>query len=103
MSEIIVGAGDSVSRLLQVHAKEFDLKRQWTGNGRVDSRDIVLELVNTHALKDCIWKGVIELYGMPELKELPESVQAKLMSIILSARACAELLAKVPKTDAPPK
>lgn len=94
MSEVQIGAGDSVSRLLQVHAKELGVKRVWNGDGRVDSRNLVLELHNTRVLKDNLWAGLQELYAMPELKDLPENVQAKLMSIILKARACAELETK---------
>lgn len=94
MSEVQIGPGDSLSLLLQVHAKEIGVKRVWNGDGRIDSRNLVLELHNTRVLKDNLWTGLQELYAMPELKDLPENVQAKLMSIILKARACAELETK---------
>ncbi len=104
MGEIQIGPGDSVSRLLQTHAKEIGMKRVWDGNGRIDTRNVIIELHNMRALKDEIWKGVQELYAMPELKDLPESVQAKMMSIILNARSCAELSIKTfdqPESKAP--
>lgn len=95
MAEILIGAGDCVSKLLQVLARELGLKRVWSGEGRKDARDILVELHNTMTMKHQLWIGLAELYAMPELKELPENVQAKLMSIILASRANAELATKV--------
>lgn len=94
MSEVQIGPGDSLSRLLQVHAREFGVKRVWSGDGRTDARVLLMDFANISNVKECLWKGLQELYSMPELKELPESVQAKLMSVILFARACSELDAK---------
>jgi hypothetical protein len=94
MSEVQIGGGDSVSRLLQVHAKEIGVKKVWSGDGRKDSRDVIVDLYNMTKLKDALWKGLQELYAMPEMKELPEIIQVKLMAVILNARACAELETK---------
>lgn len=96
MGEILIGAGDSVSRLLQTHAREAGLKRVWIGNGRIDSRNLVFELRNVTNQRDNLWRGLQELYSMSELKELPENVQAKLMAVILNSRACTELEVKEP-------
>lgn len=94
MGEILISEGDSVSKLLQVLAKEMGVKRIWTGDGRQDARAVMADFHNVTQLKDELWKGIRELYEMPELRELPERVQAKLMSIILARRANAELKAK---------
>ncbi len=94
MAELKIGGGDSTSRLLQTHANSIGLKRVWCGDGRVDSLNLVVELYNAQLMRDYLWKGLQELYSMPELRELPEAVQAKMMSIILHQRSCAELEAK---------
>lgn len=94
MSEIQIGPGDAVSRLLQVYAKEFGLKRVWSGIGHVDARALIADNVNLKMMKECIYDGVKDLYAMPELTTLPEAVQAKMMAIILNARACVELQLK---------
>lgn len=95
MAEIVLGNGDSVSRLLQVIAKDVGLVgMRWGGTGGADVRLVMVELYNTRLVRDSLWSGLHELCQMPELKELPESVQAKIMAIILTARANAELRIK---------
>jgi hypothetical protein len=91
MTEIQIGPGDSVSRLLQLYAKEIGLKRVWAGNAQADCRGVVVDLYNAKLLKDALWSGLQELYAMPQLKDLPEPVQVKMMAVVLSAKAIAEL------------
>lgn len=91
MGEVIIGSGDSVSRLLQLFAKEVGLKRVWDGHAQVDCRSVIVDLYNAQKLKTVLWTGLQELFAMPELKELPENVQVKMMAVVLSARAVAEL------------
>lgn len=83
--------GDSVSQLLQVQASMAGLKRSWTGKGAEDARRVMADLANAQRLKEVLWKGLGELFDMPELKTFPERVQAQMMSIILNAKANAEL------------
>ena len=94
MGEVQIGPGDAVSRLLQLYAKELGLKRVWAGNAQADCRSVIVDLYNTQTLKAALWTGLQELYAMPELKELPEAVQVKMMAVILSAKAVAELETK---------
>lgn len=95
MTELIIGAGDTVSRLLQTIAKDVGLKDvRWSGKGDADIRAIMVELYNTRLARDTLWVGLKDLYDMPELKTLPESLQAKLASIILLTRANFELKLK---------
>jgi hypothetical protein len=100
VAEITIGPGDSVSRLLQVIAKDVGLTgRRWHGKGMEDARAILVELYNAQLLKDALWTGLQELCQMSELKELPEAVQAKIVAIILTARAKFEIKMK---SDGPP-
>lgn len=94
MSEVQIGPGDAVSKLLQVYAKELGLKRIWAGNAQTDCRSVIVDLHNALLLKTALWTGLQELYAMPELKDLPEPVQVKMMAVILSAKAVAELATK---------
>jgi hypothetical protein len=92
MAEIFIGPGDSISRLLQVVAKESGVQgMRWTGKGREDMKAAMLELYHARLMKDALWVGLQELCNMPELKELPESVQAQIAAIVLTARAKFEL------------
>jgi hypothetical protein len=103
MAEVQIGPGDSLSKMLQVFGKEAGLKRIWTGDGRKDARDLVFELHNAQITRDQLWNGIKDLYSLPELKELPERVQAALMAIILHRRALSEMdtksLAEQPKAQ----
>lgn len=96
MSEVQIGPGDAVSRLLQAQAKDLDIKRVWTGRAIEDVRRVLVDLYNAQLLKTAAWNAIQELYAMPELKDLPEPVQVKLMSVILATKAVAELQTKTP-------
>jgi hypothetical protein len=92
MTEVTVGNGDSVSKLIQLAAKEVGIKDlRYTGKGQDDTKMICVELFNSRLLKDSLWTGMTELCQMPEMKELPERIQAKMMAIILTARGKFEL------------
>lgn len=95
MAELAIGVGDSVSRLLQVVAKDVGITGiKWHGRGKEDVRAVMLELFNSLTVKDVLWEGVKELMGMPELTSMPEPLQAKIAAIILTARAKIELQLK---------
>lgn len=95
MTEVTVGAGDSVSKLLQVIAKDVGIKNlRFVGKGQDDAKAILVDLFNSRLVKDSLWQGMTELCQMPEMKELPEAIQAKMMAIILTARAKIELGSK---------
>jgi hypothetical protein len=91
MSEIIIGPGDAVSRLVQLHAQRFGVRMTWVGKGPEDIDLLCAGYSNKMLLNECLWNGLRELMAMAELKELPEPVQAKIMSIILKAQAVFEL------------
>jgi hypothetical protein len=83
--------GDALSRLIQLQAGRHDIRLAWVGNGTAD----LLALVNAHAVQarmaKHLWTGIRELMHMTELKELPEMVQAQIMSIVLKAQALTEI------------
>ena len=83
--------GDALSRLIQLQAGRHDIRQTWSGNGVTD----LIALCNAHAVKarlsKHLWTGMRELMQMPELKTLPEAIQAQIMSIVLSAQALVEL------------
>jgi len=83
--------GDAVSRLLQLHAHRNGVRLKWTGRGAEDIALVCVDNFNKTTLSQCLWNGMKELMAMPELKELPESVQAKIYSIVLKAQANFEL------------
>jgi hypothetical protein len=91
MSELIVGGGDAVSRLIQLHATRADVRLKWTRNGPQDLDLLLTDYSNKTILNQCLWNGMKELMAMSELKELPEAVQAKIFSIVLQAQAVFEL------------
>lgn len=84
-------SGDALSRLIQLQAGRHDIRLTWVGNGTVD----LLALCNAHAVKarlaKHLWTGMRELMQMPELKELPEALQAQIMSIVLKSQALTDL------------
>ena len=107
MAELITKTdGDALSRLIQLQAGRNDIRLAWVGKGTED----LVALVNAHAVQDCmakhLWTGIRELMHMPEMRELPEPLQAQIMPIVLKAQALTELeneahakrLAEPPKT-----
>lgn len=101
MAELIVGPGDAISRLVQLHAMRNGIRLKWTGHGADDIALLCNTFFNKATLNDCLWNGMKELMQMPELKELPEPVQAKIFSIILQAQALIEL--KIAARNAKPQ
>lgn len=92
MAEIITKTdGDALSRLIQLHAGRYDIRLTWTGAGTAD----LIALCNAHAAKarlaKHLWTGMRELMQMPELRELPDALQAQIASIILQAQVLTDL------------
>jgi hypothetical protein len=84
--------GDAVSRLLQLHAHRNGVRKlKWSGKGPEDIAMLCLDNFHKTALSECLWNGMKELMAMPEMKELPESMQAQIYSIVLKAQANFEL------------
>lgn len=83
--------GDAVSRLIQLQAGRYDIRLAWVGRGVED----LVALLNAHAvqarLAKHLWTGMRELMQMPELRELPEPIQAQIASIVLKSQALADL------------
>jgi hypothetical protein len=83
--------GDALSKLIQLQAGRHDIRLTWSGKGVTD----LISLCNAHAAQARVakhlWTGVRELMQMPELLQLPEPVQAQIMSIILKAQAMVDL------------
>jgi hypothetical protein len=102
-----MGDGDALSRLIQLHAGQHDIRLAWLGNGIKD----LVALCNAHAIQarlaKHLWTGMRELMTMPEMKELPEAIQAQIMSIVLKSQALvdldheahAERMAKIDRTN----
>lgn len=91
MGEVAITSGDAISRLLQLHAKRNGVRLKWTGRGTDDIAMMCSDNFNKTALSQCLWNGMKELISMPEIKELPEPIQAKIYSIVLQAQALFEL------------
>jgi len=91
MAEISIGPGDVLSRLVQLRAQRYGIRMVWGGKGVDDIDQLCADYSNKKLLNQCLWNGMKELMEMPELKELPEAVQAKIASIILKAQAIFEL------------
>jgi hypothetical protein len=91
MADLIANSGDALSRLIQLQAGRHDLRLNWVGDG---SRDLTA-LCNAYSvqakLAKNLWTGMRELMQMPELRELPEPLQAQIASIILKAQAITDL------------
>jgi hypothetical protein len=95
MADFNVGPGDAVSRLLQVVAKEVGVTDlRWLGKGHEDAKAILVRLHNSDLVRIHLWSALDELLRMPEWPQLPESIQAATLAIILRARACIELQQK---------
>jgi hypothetical protein len=85
-------AGDSLSQLVQIRARNFGIALKWTGRAIEDIDTLCQEYWNRKNFNQCLWdNGLRELMLMPEYKDLPESMQAKIASIVLKARAHFEL------------
>lgn len=82
---------DPLSSLVQLHAKRLGVDLKWTGKGNEDLAALVLDDSNKTVLSKQLWNGLKELWEMPELRELPEPVYAKICAIILAARARTDL------------
>jgi hypothetical protein len=80
-----------VSRLVQLHAGQAGVRLKWSGDGPTDISMMATDYQNKALLSQCLWNGLRELTTMPELKELPEAMQAKIYSIVLQAQAVFEL------------
>src|SRR5271166_3577610 len=91
MAELTTNTGDALSKLIQLQAGRHDIRLAWVGNGTAD----LLSLLNAHAIQarmvKHLWGGMRELMQMPEMRELPEPMQAQVASIILKAQALTEL------------
>lgn len=92
MAELITKTdGDALSRLIQLQAGRYDIKLVWSGSGVSD----LIAICNAHAvqarLAKHLWTGMRELMQMPEIREIPEPLQAQIMSIVLKAQALVEL------------
>jgi hypothetical protein len=83
--------GDALSRLIQLQAARHDIRLAWSGNGTSD----LLALLNAHAVQarmsKHLWTGMRELMNLPDMRDLPEPMQALIASIILKAQALTEL------------
>jgi hypothetical protein len=92
MAEFITKTdGDALSKLIQLQAGRHEIRLAWTGNGTTD----LLALCNAHSVQarmaKHLWNGIRELMHMPELREMPEAVQAQIMSTVLKAQALTEI------------
>lgn len=96
-------SGDAVSKLLQIIAHQHNIHLRWTGNGDQDIATLCQDHSNKTILNQCLWGGVKELMAMPELKELPEAIQAKIYTIVLKAQANFELNIKDRNVKSSPK
>jgi hypothetical protein len=84
--------GDSLSQLVQIRARNFDIRIKWTGRAIEDIDQLCQEYWNRKNFNECLWdNGLRELMTMPEYGTLPEAMQAKIASIVLKARAHFEL------------
>lgn len=82
---------DPLSSLVQLHSRRLGLDLKFTGKGNEDLSLLVTDDSNKTLLSKQLWNGIKELWEMPELKELPEPVYAKICAIILAARARTDL------------
>lgn len=92
MADLITNTNaDALSRLIQLQAGRHDIRLTWVGKGVDD----LIALVNAHAVKarmsKHLWNGMRELMQMPELKTMPEPLQAQVASIILKAQALIDM------------
>lgn len=87
-----VQQSDSLSKLVQLRASRLGIRLRWTGKAIEDVDQLVLEYSTRKMLNECLWNnGLRLLMDMPEFKEMPDALQAKIASIILQAQAQFEL------------
>jgi hypothetical protein len=83
--------GDALSRLIQLQAGRYDIRLAWSGLGTDD----LVALLKAHAVKarfaKHLWTSLRELMQMPELREMPEPLQAQVASIVLKAQVLTDL------------
>jgi hypothetical protein len=92
MADLITNTNsDALSRLIQLQAGRHDIRLTWVGKGIDD----LIALVNAHAVKarmaKHLWTGMRELMQMPEIKTMPEPLQAQIASIIMKAQALIDM------------
>ena len=82
---------DALSKLIQLQAGRHDIRLVWAGKGTED----LVQLCSAHAvqarLAKHLYNGFAELVRMPEMKTLPESMQAQIMGVVLSKQALVDL------------
>lgn len=91
MTQLPIGQGDSLSKLLQIRAAAYGISLKWSGKAIEDIDLLCMEYFHRKTLNDSLWAGVKQLLAMPELHELPQSMQAQIYSIVLQARAAFEM------------
>jgi hypothetical protein len=90
----VVENSDSLSKLVQIRAAQFGIRLAWSGKAIEDIDTLCLEYWTRKNFNECLWNnGLRDLMLMPEFKTMPESLQAKIASIVLKARAHFELKA----------
>jgi len=92
MAEFITKSdGDALSKLIQLQSGRHDIRLAWTGKGVDD----LVAMCNAHAVQarmaKHLWSGMRDLMRMPEMAQLPEPIQAQIMSIVLQAQALVDL------------
>jgi len=86
------GPADSLSKLVQLRASRIGISLKWSGKAIEDIDLLVLEYSNRRMLNECLWNNGLRLImDMPEFKDMPDAIQAKIASIILQAQAQFEL------------
>jgi hypothetical protein len=84
--------GDSLSKLIQLRCQRIGIRLKWCGRAVEDIDLLALEYSNRMMLNQCLWdNGLRLLMDMPEFKQMPDALQAKIASIILQAQAQFEL------------
>jgi hypothetical protein len=94
---------DALSRLIQLQAARHDIRLAWSGNGTSD----LIALCHAHSaharVSKHLWVSLRELLQMPEMRQLPEAIQAQIYSTTLKAQALTELEGEaLSKRPAPP-
>jgi two-component SAPR family response regulator len=82
---------DPLSSLIQLQARRLGVEVKWSGKGNEDLWALLVDDSNKTILSKQLWNGLKELWEMPELKQLPEPVYAKICAVILAARARTDL------------
>lgn len=95
--------------MIQLQAGRYGMRLTWTGNGLTDLVAVMNEHATAVRMSKHLWGSLGELMQLPEMRTLPESIQAQIASIILKSRTLLELetdeharrLAKVVAEGAP--